>query len=116
MQGTKNHFAVPAWRAHSASRTVPHLELAQFEVDLSNPMHIHQHALDVTGDALRRNDFETFAHFFRVPHVVCTFTEQQTISTRTDLHLLFQNSRQQIEDAGATHRIRTSFVAEFKEP
>lgn len=92
---------------------VPHAERALFEVDLSNPMHIHQHALDQTGEALQTGDFELFADFFHLPHLTETFPKQQLIKTKGDLQLLFRNSRVVHEEAGATHRIRDSISAKF---
>ena len=98
------------------SPTVPLIEKCKFQFDPSDPMHIHQHALDITGDALEQNDFDTFAAFFRLPHDVDTFKAHQTIRSREHLRTLFQNSRQQNEEMGVTHRIRTSIAAMFKSP
>lgn len=112
---------MPPRDSHAKSRlnigavigSVPFPERAMFELDLGNPLHIHQHALDITGVALQENDFETFAAFFQVPHVIETFGGQQVMRTLEDLKMLFQNSREVHENSGATHRIRDSISATF---
>ena len=90
-------------------------ERAKFEIDLSNPMHVHQHALDVTGEALLNNDFDTFAQFFALPHEIETFASRVSVRSRNDLRTVFENSRRQNEESGATHRVRHCISACFKD-
>lgn len=95
--------------------SLPFVEHAAGPVDESNPVAIHQFALDATGSALDTGDFEMFAAFFHLPHYIETFGCQCTLHTLHDLRLVFDNNRSQFEEAGNTHRVRNCISAVFKD-
>jgi hypothetical protein len=105
----------PSTNSRRAIASVPHLERAHQIVDLTNPLHVCQHVLDVSGDALTEDDFDLFAAFFSLPHDVDTFGMRLTLSDRNDLYAVFRNSRSHFEEAGATHRIRNCISATLKD-
>ncbi len=96
--------------------TVPHLNRARFEIDLHNPMHIHQHVLDMTGEAFRTDDFDLFAAFFYLPHQIDTFAVQKTVATHAALREVFMFVREQLEADPHLIRIRDCISAEFTAP
>ncbi len=80
-----------------------------------DPMEVARHMLKVTGIALDRNDFDLFAQFFYLPHLVETFRGKQKVRTREDMRLLFDNSVYQAKLLGVTQRVRRCLSAEFRE-
>lgn len=95
--------------------SLPYIERAKHPIDESNPMAIHQFALDITGAALETGDFDVFAAFFQLPHEIETFGAQKTLRTEQDLRSVFNNARAQFEDAGISRRIRHCISASFQD-
>ena len=80
------------------------------------PRHICQHLIDVTGDAMFNDDFDTFADCFKIPHRIETFEAHRIVRTLDDLRSVFDGVRAHHNEIGATAIVRRSIAAEFIAP
>ena len=77
---------------------------------------VSERLLQVTGDALKTGDFETFAGCFALPHVVDTFEGRRTISSKADIREIFDCTRRYFDAHNITDLVRTCVEAEFRDP
>lgn len=75
---------------------------------------ITQAFLEQTADALIKKDFEAFAHFVNVPHVIETPDQKTIVKTRAALQEIFKHVVQDHADRNVTQLVRTCEVAEFQ--
>lgn len=75
---------------------------------------IAQTLLEQTADALMNKEFDTFAHFVSIPHVIETPDHKTILKTRAALLEVFNHVVQDHADRNVTQLVRTCEIAEFQ--
>lgn len=75
---------------------------------------IAQELLEQTADALIKKDFDAFAQYIRIPHVIETPDHKTTLKTRVALQEVFTHVVQDHADRNVTQLVRSCEVAEFQ--
>jgi len=75
---------------------------------------IAQAILDMTGNALLSNDFEAFAPYFQLPHLIEAAEQRRMLTTTADLRMAFDKVVEDIRLKQVTDLIRVCEVAEFR--
>ncbi|MEM6305831.1 MAG: hypothetical protein AAF744_14020 [Pseudomonadota bacterium] len=75
---------------------------------------VSQMLLDLTGEALLSNRFETFAACFHLPHMIETADQKRVLRTRRELQAVFDSVTDDYRRKRITALVRVCDVAEFK--
>lgn len=84
--------------------------------ELKTAREVSEYLLKVTGDALHRQDFDSFAAAFRLPQQITTDGSEFVLKTREDLKTCFAQTCAHFKSLGVTELRRVCEAAEFHGP
>ena len=77
---------------------------------------VSQALLDITGEAMLKGDFESFASVFNTPQLMATMAGPIYMETTEDMRRAFDEMHKHLKGIGATHMVRKCVVAEYTSP
>lgn len=93
----------------------PPLSYRPMSDEPQSAQHIYQELLDKIGAACGVGDFDAYSSYFHLPHLVQSFDDRMTISTRAQLHSMFKDLQRELEVHNVASMTRHCTAAEFQD-